>query len=153
MTGPSLVVLFPLALICFGVKTEPSGTRQAAVKRRGLGQRCCPHLPVWTEQGILGLVLRRKSTPPTEAHLIQHHLTYLYCVQAGSAAAPFLALKGDQAAVVQTLSVGAAHAIRIWIISTKTVEHTSLTRNVFFSYAIYNGEMIHSPLSYLALLQ
>lgn len=111
--GLSPAVVFPLALSHFDVKTEPNGARQTAIKRRGFGRQCCPHLPVGVEQGILGLVFRRKFTPPTESRLIQHHLAYLYCVPAVSAAAPFLVLKGDQAQVVQTLSVGATHAIRM----------------------------------------
>lgn len=51
-----------LALIYFGVKTDPNEIRHLAGKgRRGLGQRCSPHLPMWVGKGILGLLFRWKS--------------------------------------------------------------------------------------------
>lgn len=116
MTGLFPAVVFSLALIYCGVKTEPSETCQLAGKgRRGLGQRCCPHLPVWVGKGILGLLFRekKKCTPATEVHLIQNSLPCLYCVQAVSAATPFLALEADQDEAVKPVSIGVTHAISI----------------------------------------
>lgn len=55
----------------------------------------------------------KKCIPSAEVHLTQHNLTCLYCVQAVSAAGPFLALEGYQAEVVQTPSIGATQAISI----------------------------------------
>jgi len=126
MTGLFPAVVFSLALISFGVKTESKETRQLAEKgRRGLGQWCCPHLPVWVGKGILGLLFRWK-----QRFISFSTLTCPYCVQTLLTAMHFLALEGDQAEVVKTLSIGVTHAIGTWIISTKTAKHISNKRGI-----------------------
>lgn len=121
-------VVFSLALIYFGVKTEPnethhlSGEKKKEVRSTVLLSASC----IGWQRQFEAFLQVTKCTPPTEVHLIQHNLTCPCCAQAASA---FYALEGDQAGVVPTLSSTAIHAISIRIISPKRAEH--ITRGTF----------------------
>lgn len=121
---------FPCCYVCFSfnllwcenwVQWNSSAGRE---RKKGVRTTVLPSPSCVGWERHFGSSLQMKQRiPSTEVHLIQHNLTCPYRFQAVSAAAPFLALEGDQAEVVQTPSIGATHAIRIWSISTKIAEH------------------------------